>query len=80
MTIVFKMNGEEDGYYDPSIAIVDGDTYIEGVAEITMGVVVNDTYTEIYQIICQLYGTLDFVIKEGFIIDPDIQTLKLKVI
>ena len=64
MTIVFKMNGEEDGYYDPSIAIVDGDTYIEGVAEITMGVVVNDTYTEIYQLICQLYGTLDFVIKE----------------
>ena len=52
MTIVFKMIGEEDGFYDPSIAIVDGDTYIEGVAEITMGVQTNQTYTEIYQIIC----------------------------
>ena len=27
-----------------------------------------------------MFGTLDFVIKEGFVIDPDIVTLKLKVI
>jgi len=52
MTIIFKMIGEEDNFYDPSIAIVDGDTYIEGIAEISMGVVKDQTFTEIYQIIC----------------------------
>lgn len=52
MTIIFKMIGEEDKFYDPSIAIVDGDTYLEGIAEISMGVQKDGRYMEIYQIIC----------------------------
>ena len=62
------------------LVIVDGDTFLEGMAKLKIGVLINDTHTSVYEIICQFYGTLDFVIKEGFVIDPDIVTLKLKII
>lgn len=50
------------------------------MAKIKIGVLHEDILINVYEIVCQLFGTMDFVIKEGFVIDPDIVTLKLKII
>jgi len=58
---------------------MNNETTVDGMAEITIGVTQPTGHKNFFKLRGLLSGTIDFVIKQGFILDPEIINLNLKI-
>jgi len=67
--------------FTPSFEIIDGETYLTSMVRINIIVESDEGQdVEIIALDTRLDSTLNFQVKKGFVIDPDITTLKITVL
>ena len=80
LTIAVDIIGLSEGANDPMVEIMNNETYIQAFAVLTIGVTQPEGQPlNFFKLRGALIGTIDFIIKPGFILDPEIIDLRLEI-